>query len=336
MTRTTTDARRKLRALIGASATALLVLAVAAAPAAASPTVRAKVADGTLRISGGPFADQIALRLSALVRNQLQVDIGNDGTADETFDLNTFDAIDVQAGGGDDTVRIDDINGAFTTTKPTRVDGGNGADTLIGGSGAETFVGGNGNDLVDGNGGNDTAFLGRGDDTFIWDPGDASDVVEGRSGSDTLVFNGSGGNEIMAATAVFGRVEFTRNLGTIVMDLGGIEAIDVRALGGVDTVTVNDLSGTDVQRVDVDLAAAPGGSTGDGLADTVTVAGTKGDDSIAVDATGAAVEVSGLAALVRITHADPATDTLTIDPVTGVDNVVVDAAVNPLILISVL
>jgi hypothetical protein len=131
-------------------------------------------------------------------------------------------------------------------------------------------------------------------------------------------------------------VSFTRNLGNIVMDLDGIEAIDVKALGGADTVNVNDMTGTDLRRVDVDLAAALGGSTGDGLADTVTVAGTKGDDSIAVDANGAAVEVSGLAAFVRIIHADPTSDTLIIDPVKGVDHVVLDPAVSALILASIL
>ena len=317
-------------------AVALAAIAASIAmPVAASPSIKAKVADGTLKISGGPFADRITLRMSATDRTQLQVDIDDDRTADLTVDLNTFDAIDVEAGGGNDTVRIDDVNGAFTTTKPTRIDGGRGDDTLIGGSGNEIFVGGSGNDSVDGNGGADTAFLGRGDDTFVWDPGDGSDVVEGQAGSDTLVFNGSGGNEIMAATAFFGRVEFTRNLGTIVMDLDGIEAIDVRALGGTDAITVNDMSGTDVQRVDVDLAGALGGATADGLADTVSVNGTKGDDSIAANADGAAVEVSGLAALVRITHADPALDHLVIDPVTGTDNVAIDPAVNALIQASV-
>ena len=46
------------------------------------------------------------------------------------------------------------------------------------------------------------------------------------------------------------------------------------------------LTGTDLRRVNVDLAGALGGSTGDGAADTVIVAGTKGDDSIAADANG--------------------------------------------------
>jgi hypothetical protein len=151
-----------------------------------------------------------------------------------------------------------------------------------------------------------------------------------------MVFNGAAGNEIMAVTPDGGRVLFTRNLGNIVMDLDGIEAIDLRALGGTDTVTVNDAAGTDLERVDVDLAAARGGSTADGLADTVTVAATKGDDSIAVDANGAAVEVSGLAAFVRITRADPASDTLVIDTVAGLDDVVLDPALDGLILVAVL
>jgi Ca2+-binding RTX toxin-like protein len=319
-----------------AVAVAAIAASIAMPVAAAAPTVKATVTDGTLRISGSPRADNIVLRLSALDANQLQVDVGDDGSADKTFDIATLRAIDVEAGNGNDTVRIDQLNGAFTTRLPTRIDGQNGDDTLIGGSGNEILVGGRGDDFVDGNAGADTAFLGKGDDTFVWDPGDGSDVIEGGSGSDTMVFNGSAGNEIMAATANGTRVSFTRNLGNIVMDVDGVEAIDVRALGGTDAVTVNDVGGTDLKRVDVDLAATIGGSTADGQADTVTVAATKGDDSIAVDANGAAVDVSGLAASVRITHADSASDTLVIDPVAGADHVAIDPAVNGLIQVSVL
>jgi Ca2+-binding RTX toxin-like protein len=319
-----------------AVAVAAIAASIAVPVAAAPPAVRATVTDGTLRISGSPRADEIVLRLSALDANQLQVDVGDNGSADATFDVATLRAIDVEAGNGNDTVRIDEVNGAFTTRLATRIDGGKGNDTLIGGSGNEILVGGRGDDFVDGNGGADTAFLGKGDDTFVWDPGDGSDVIEGGRGSDTMVFNGSAGNEIMAATAVGERVSFTRNLGNIVMDLDGIEGIDVRALGGTDTVTVNDVGGTDLERVNVDLAATLGGSTADGQADTVTVAATKGDDSIAVDANGAAVDVSGLAAFVRITHADPASDKLVIDPVAGADHVAIDPAVNGLIQVSIL
>jgi len=321
---------------MGASALALVALVGGAAPVAAAPSLNAGVVDGTLRIAGSPRAEQIALRLSAVDPNQLEIDIADDGSAEFAFHLGSFRAIEVAAGNGDDTVRIDQVNGAFTTTKTTRIDGGNGNDTLLGGSGAEFFLGGNGDDFVDGNGGADAAFLGRGDDVFVWDPGDASDSIEGGRGSDTMIFNGAAANEILTASAEGGRLLFTRNLGSIVMDLDDVEVIDVRALGGSDTVTVNDVGATDLERVDVDLAAALGGSTGDGLTDTVTVAATKGDDSIAVDANGAAVEVSGLAAVVRITHADPAIDTLVIDTVAGVDDVALDPALDGLILVSVL
>jgi Ca2+-binding RTX toxin-like protein len=324
------------KTLLGGVALAAMAASIAAAPvAAAEPALRATVTDGTLRIVGSPSSERIALRLGP-DRTQLQVDVGDNGSADRTFDLGTFGAIDVEAGNGNDTVLIDQVNGAFTTTKATRIDGQNGDDTLIGGSGNEVLVGGRGDDFVDGNGGTDTAFLGRGDDTFVWDPGDGSDVIEGGTGFDDMVFNGAGGNEIMAATASFGRVLFTRNLGTIVMDLNDVEAIDVNALGGADSVTVNNVSGTDLRRVNVDLAGALGGSSKDGAADTVTIAGTKGDDSIAANASGSAIDVRGLTAFVRITHADPDKDTLVIDPVTGNDDVAIDPAVSDLIQVSVL
>ncbi len=318
-------------------AVALTAIAAAStAPAVmAAPALKADVADGALRISGAQSSETIALRLSAIDRNQLQVDVGDNGVADFSFDLNTFETIDVRAGNGNDTVRIDQINGPFTTTKPTRLSGGNGDDTLIGGSGAEVFDGGNGDDLVDGNQGADIAFLGRGNDTFVWDQGDGSDVVEGGRGFDTQVFNGFGANEIMAATASSGRVLFTRVQGNIVMDLDDVEAIDVRPLGGTDTVIVNDVAGTDLVRVDVDLAAALGGSTSDDQEDKVTVFGTADVDSISADADGAAVEVRGLAAFVRITHADAALDRLIIGTLGGDDNVTVDPALDGLIQVSV-
>jgi RTX calcium-binding nonapeptide repeat (4 copies) len=315
---------------------ALFVPALMGPPAAAAPAVTAEVTDGTLRVSGSPSADIIALRLDSVDPNQLQIDVGDDGSAEFTLDRSTFDAINVDAGNGNDAIRIDEVHGIFTTIESTQIDGENGKDALFGGSGAERFIGGNGDDLADGNGGADTAFLGRGDDVFVWDPGDGSDVVEGGAGSDTMVFNGSGGNEVMAATAVGERVSFTRDLGGIVMDLTDVEAIDVRTLAGTDTVTVNDVRGTDLDRVHVDLARDLGGSNGDAQADAVTVVGTDGDDSIAADANGAAVEVSGLAAFVRITHADPATDTLILDTGAGVDNVALDQALAALILVTVL
>src|SRR6476646_2550319 len=331
------DIRRRLPAAAAAGTLALVALALTGGTvAAAAPKATAEVADGTLFVLGSQKADQITLRLDPRNPDVLNVDFGDNGTIDFSFFRSTFDTILVEAGNGDDTVRIDQSYDESTTTENTVVFGQNGDDTFIGGSGNEVFFGGRGNDVEDGNGGADTAFLGQGDDTFVWDPGDGSDTVNGGRGFDKMVFNGAGGNEIMAATNNFGRVSFTRNLGGIVMDLNDVEAIDVNALGGTDSVTVNNVSGTDLRRVNVDLAGALGGSASDGAADTVTVAGTKGDDSIAVNADGSAVDVSGLTAFLRITHADPDKDALVIDPVIGNDVVTIDPAVQALIQASVL
>jgi hypothetical protein len=343
MFRTTPRARDGVttRALIGTGAGALtgaLVLGLLAgtgAARAASPALAAGVVDGTLQITGAPGPERIALRLSPLDSNQLLVDVGDDGSAEHVFDVTTFRAIAVDAGSGDDIVRIDQVNGAFTTTEATTIAGGNGDDTLLGGSGAETFDGGRGNDVADGNGGADTAFLGSGDDVFVWDPGDGSDRFEGGPGSDTMVFNGADGNEVMAANADGGRVRFTRVQGTIVMDLDDVEVIDVRALRGTDAITVGDVGATDLRRVDINLAASQGGSASDLVADTVTVLGTNGNDTIRASTLGATAEVTGLAATVRVTHADPELDTLVLDSLDGVDDVSVDPDVEDLILVSV-
>ena len=96
----------------------------------------------------------------------------------------------------------------------------------------------------------------------------AVDIVEGQADTDTLLFNGSAGNEIFALSANGGRALFTRNLGNIVMDVNDVEGFTINALGGSDTITVNDLSGTDATQVEINLSGTIGGAAGDGAADT--------------------------------------------------------------------
>ena len=183
------------------------------------------------------------------------------------------------------------------------------------------LLGGDGNDLVDGQQGNDAAFLGAGADTFQWDPGDGSDVVEGQDGVDKLAFNGSSGNELLGVSANGSRARFTRILGAIVMDLAGVETIAPRALGGADTVTVDDLTGTGVTTVAPDLAGA--GGVDDAVADNVIVNGTNGNDVIALGGSGRSLDVSGLAAPVKVTGAGPGVDRVTVNALAGND--VIDA-----------
>jgi Ca2+-binding RTX toxin-like protein len=157
------------------------MLALAADAAIASTT--AQVRAGTLEVRGDAGSDKLLLRLQPGAPNLLSVDVGGDGTADFTFDRSTFTAIDVEARGGDDELRIDQSGGTFVDESVT-LDGGGGDDTLIGGAGADVLIGGGGIDDVDGNIGTDVARLGSGADRFQWDPGDGSDTVEGDGGVD--------------------------------------------------------------------------------------------------------------------------------------------------------
>lgn len=280
-----------------------------------------KLKHGVLTIEGTDANDKIALRLKAGEPGILQVDVGDDGSADFNFEHQKIAKIAVNAGAGDDLVRIDEGNGVFTDRIPTTIDGGGGNDTIAGGSGAETLLGGDGNDSIDDNGGNDTAFVGAGDDTFVWDPGDGSDTVEGQDGADRMLFNGANAAEHIDLSANGNRLKFFRDVGNITMDTAGVERVDCNALGGADVVTVNDLSGTDVNIVNVDLTGALGGVTGDGQADRIVVNATNRDD--AIDASGDAnvVKVSGLAPTIEILHAEVANDQLEINTLAGTDTV---------------
>ena len=310
------------------STVALLGLAASATPAVSSASthkvqdVRAKLThDGTLEVKGGHRGNAVALRLGD--RTQVQVDVGDDGSADFAFARSDLGAIKVNMGNGDDAVRVDDTNGTFTDSIPTTIAGGAGDDSLIGGGGAETFDGGKGNDIVAGGRGNDTAYLGDGNDVFSWDPGEGSDVIDGQGGSDRMLFNGGAGADTVTMTANFGRLTFFRNPGNVTMDTDNVEIVDFNALGGPDSVTVSDLTGTDVEQTNLDLAAELGGSAADGAIDNVVVNATKGDDTINVDGSRAGVDVTGLATAVSIKHADP-TDSLSINTITGKNSVIVN------------
>ena len=320
--------------LVAAASVVALVLAalVAAVTASAKPVkvdgVRAEIKRGTLNVKGGDQANAVSLRLKAGDPNVIEVDVGNDGSADFSFASSDVAAIKVKTGDRNDSVRVDDANGAFTgDSRPTTIAGGDGNDSLQGGQvGApvdqvEKYKGGDGNDTVDGGRGNDTAYLGAGDDTFRWDPGEGSDVIEGQDGADTMLFNGAAVVDTVTMSANGGRLTFFRQPAAITMDTNGVEIVDFHALGSADSITVNDLTGTDVTETNLDLASALGGTAPDGLVDDVVVNGTDGDDSINIQGNGSGADVTGLATAVTVTHADP-TDRLSVNTLAGIDDVV--------------
>jgi Ca2+-binding RTX toxin-like protein len=328
-------ARRALTAAAVASVIAAAAGIMAGQGSAASPSYSGyggypskvarfktpKLKDGVLVVRGTRAGDKITLRLQADDPNILQVDVGDDGSADFSFERSKIAKIAVKSRAGNDLVRIDESKGAFTDTIQTTIDAGDGNDTIAGGKGVETLLGGRGNDSIDGNGGNDRALLGAGSDTFIWDPGDGSDTVEGQDGSDTMRFNGASGTDQVELSANGNRLKFFRVQGNITMDTAGVERVDFNALGGTDLVTVNNLAGTDVSRVNVDLAGVLGGATADGAADQVIVNATNGNDAIDVSGDASAVKVSGLAATTRILHSEVAKDRLDVNTLAGMDTV---------------
>jgi Ca2+-binding RTX toxin-like protein len=229
-----------------------------------------------------------------------------------------------------DKLIVNGLGGADTITA------GPGLAALIqlvinGGTDADILTGGDGNDRIAGQQQNDSMFGGGGNDTLVWDPGDANDLVEGQAGNDTMEFNGAGGNEAFEASAVAGRLRFTRNVGNIVMDVGTTERVDLTALGGADTAVFNDLSGTAVAKADIDLAGVLGGAAGDSAADTITVNGTDGPDNIAVAANGAILDVTGLSTAIGISHSEVANDLLAINGLDGNDDVAIGGGVAALI-----
>jgi Ca2+-binding RTX toxin-like protein len=254
------------------------------------------------------------------------ISVNGSGTAFSVGGLYTRVAVDgveaasdhfvVQALGGNDTVSA---SGLPAGVVGLTLDGGGGNDRLTGSAGADVLIGGDGNDLVSGERGDDAALLGAGDDVFEWDPGDGSDTVEGQDGTDTLRFEGANVAENIDISANGTRVRFFRDVGNVTMDLNQVERVDFKALGGADTVTVNDLTGTGLATVNLDLGV---GGLGDGAADSVVVNGTAGDDSVQVAGNAVrGITVTGLAAQVNITHAEPARDRLTVNGQAGNDTI---------------
>ena len=185
------------RRLVGGTLAAGLVagvLGLTAAQADAAPAIGLK--GHTLLVKGTAGNDRLALRLHAGAPDKIDVDVGDNGSADLVVARNQVDRIRVKGGRGNDQIRIDDANGAFTTTIPTRIDGQGGNDAIRGGSGAERLNGDGGNDTIDGNGGNDRRQPRRGRRPLRLGPGRRQRHGRGPQAATTrMTFNGSGANE---------------------------------------------------------------------------------------------------------------------------------------------
>jgi Ca2+-binding RTX toxin-like protein len=155
--------------------------------------------------------------------------------------------------GGNDTISLDETNGALPGAQ---LFGGNGNDTLTGGSGNDLLFGGAGNDTLLGKGGDDQLFGGDGNDTLIggtgndqmfggagndrmiWNPGEGTDLMEGGDGNDTAEVNGGNGSEVFTIGANGSRVRFDRiSPAPFSLDIGTTENFVLNMNGGDDVFT---------------------------------------------------------------------------------------------------
>src|SRR5262245_9973388 len=204
---------------------------------------------GMLRVTGDDQDNIITISRDAV--GNILVNNGAVPIAGGTPTIANTDHLHLVGGAGNDNIALDETNGALPGA------------ALFGGAGNDTLVGGSGVDFADGEAGADNISLGRNDDTFQWNPGDGSDVVDGQEGRDEMYFIGNDQDEQIDISANGNRVRFTRSVGAVNMDLGGMEVINFFALGGADTITVNDQSVTDLSELNLDLDGASV-VTGDG------------------------------------------------------------------------
>src|SRR5262249_41575806 len=112
--------QRPFTTRFGRAATLAVAAAAAAAigagPRHAANQVNTNPTGGVLTIDGTNAGDRIAGRLQAGNPAVLQVDVGDDGTAEASFPRADVRAIGLDGGNGDDALRVDESNGVFTDT----------------------------------------------------------------------------------------------------------------------------------------------------------------------------------------------------------------------------
>ena len=276
----------------------------------------------TLDLDTGAGADSVVEEdLAGTAVTQLTLALGAGDGATDSVSVTGGDSADALAIGGDQSGAVS-ITGqpavaSITQAEPSdrlAVDGAGGADTvdasgLGAGTVALTLRGGAGDDSIDGS---------AGDDTIRSDPGDGSDTVEGRGGIDTAVMEGSNAADNLSASPDGPRVQLKRDPDGASVSADGAERVELVGEGGADVTTVTDLAGTAVTQIGVDEGVS---GAGDGQRDEVAVSATHNADVVKVAGGGGSANVTGLAQIVSIIHAEPANDSLTVNARDGADNV---------------
>jgi Ca2+-binding RTX toxin-like protein len=197
-----------------AAALATAALAATAAGASADPVVA--IDHHTLVVRGDDANDKLALRLRA---KTLEVDFGDNGSADAAVKRSKFDRIRVAPGGGDDVVRF-----VGTDCVPTSLDGDLGFDTV-------TFEGSNGDDRFDLSAKDGPVRLGRSTDIA----GVESLEVARQGGADTMTVDPISGTELETLYLNLGAGDGRRDR-AILNGTAGDDNPDVLGFAGVSVI----------------------------------------------------------------------------------------------------
>ncbi len=129
---------------------------------------------------------------------------------------------------------------------------------------------------------------------FFWAAaGDSNDRIEGSSETDTLLMLGNGAPEEFELSANGSRLRLFRNVASVVLDIAGVERIELESRGGSDMITLSSLVGTELQQITLDLEAADNTNTPDDLSDSLFVFGRTLDDQITVAGAGNVLNIAG-------------------------------------------
>ena len=260
-----------------------------------------RVGDGALdelSVDGRDVADTITVaRSNAESLGPARVTVAGLSHTLSVDGVETGDRIVLNGLGGDDVLRAVDAD-ADAGTAPVdlllTLDGGSGNDTLSGGSAADTLIGGEGNDVVAGGLGNDIVRLGTGNDVYTHRQLSGFDTVEGGFNFDRLIYE-TLGDVLISRDG--GRVRFDEDIGTDLLDMAGVERIDIVTGGLGGGVSIGNLESTGVIRVRVDAAAS---LVVEGERQTnLFVAATAGNDTIVLTTAGNDVTIGGLPWLIE-------------------------------------
>ena len=248
---------------------------------------------GLLKVIGDQPSNTITMSRNAAGQilingGAVSIDGGNATVANTT-------EIDLFGQGGDDTIALDEANGALPSAHLFGGDGNDvltggssadllfgqsGNDTLLGKAGKDQLFGGDGNDTLIGGAGDDQVFGQAGNDRMIWNPGDGSDLLEGGDGNDTAEVNGGGAAETFTVAANGTRVRFDRtstNPAPFFLDIGTTENLVLHAGGGNDVITAGNGLANLIQ---LTLDGGEGNDTITGGDGNDTLIGGAGDDQI--------------------------------------------------------